>query len=82
MSGYVEQFDTHTAASTVYEALLFSGTLRNGPEVDAATTKKFVDQVRHTLCFTCCCGLNSEQSQQRFAVYYEPDMHAASAPEL
>ena len=45
VSGYVEQFDTHTAASTVYEALLFSGTLRNGTEVDAATTKKFVDQV-------------------------------------
>ncbi|KAL3140482.1 hypothetical protein ABBQ38_004739 [Trebouxia sp. C0009 RCD-2024] len=45
VSGYVEQFDTHTAASTVYESLLFSGTLRNGKDVDAATTKKFVDQV-------------------------------------
>ncbi|KAL3134216.1 hypothetical protein ABBQ38_006651 [Trebouxia sp. C0009 RCD-2024] len=45
VSGYVEQFDTHTAASTVYESLLFSGTLRNGTEVDAATTQKFVDQV-------------------------------------
>ncbi|KAL0018676.1 hypothetical protein WJX77_002041 [Trebouxia sp. C0004] len=45
VSGYVEQFDTHTAASTVYESLLFSGTLRNGTEVDAATTKKFVHQV-------------------------------------
>lgn len=47
VSGYVEQFDTHTAASTVYESLLFSGTLRNGKDVDAATTKKFVDQVCH-----------------------------------
>ena len=45
VSGYVEQFDTHTAAATVYEALMFSGTLRNGIEVDVATTKTFVDQV-------------------------------------
>lgn len=45
VSGYVEQFDTHTAAATVYEALLFSGTLRNGREVDTKTTKAFVDQV-------------------------------------
>ncbi len=45
VSGYVEQFDTHSAAATVYEALLFSGTLRNGTEVDTKTTKTFVDQV-------------------------------------
>lgn len=45
VAGYVEQFDTHTAAATVYEALLFSGTLRNGTEVDAKTTRNFVDQV-------------------------------------
>jgi len=45
VSGYVEQFDTHTAAASVYEALLFSGTLRNGKEVDPKTTKAFVDQV-------------------------------------
>ncbi len=45
VSGYVERFDTHTAAATVYEALMFSGTLRNGIEVDVATTKTFVDQV-------------------------------------
>ncbi|DBA99141.1 TPA: hypothetical protein ACH3X3_011764 [Trebouxia sp. C0006] len=45
VSGYVEQFDTHTAAASVYEALLFSGTLRNGIEVDPKTTKAFVDQV-------------------------------------
>ena len=45
VAGYVEQFDTHTAAATVYEALLFSGTLRNGTEVDTKTTKAFVDQV-------------------------------------
>ncbi len=44
VSGYVEQFDTHTAAATVYEALVFSGTLRNGREVDIATTKTFIDQ--------------------------------------
>ena len=45
VSGYVEQFDTHTAAATVYEALLFSGTLRNGRDVDRQTTQDFVNQV-------------------------------------
>ena len=45
MSGYVEQFDTHTAAATVKEALLFSGTLRNGKDVDMKTTQDFVQQV-------------------------------------
>ena len=45
VSGYVEQFDTHTAAATVKEALLFSGTLRNGKEVDMKTTQDFVQQV-------------------------------------
>lgn len=45
VSGYVEQFDTHTAAATVKEALIFSGTLRNGKEVDMKTTTHFVDQV-------------------------------------
>lgn len=45
VSGYVEQFDTHTAAATVKEALLFSGTLRNGKEVDISTTQDFVQQV-------------------------------------
>ena len=50
VSGYVEQFDTHTAAATVYEALLFSGTLRNGKEVDPKTTKAFVDQVSMPSC--------------------------------
>ena len=45
MSGYVEQFDTHTAAASVHEALIFSGTLRTGKEVDKNTTAAFVDQV-------------------------------------
>ncbi|DBA79271.1 TPA: hypothetical protein ACH3X2_007820 [Trebouxia sp. C0005] len=45
VSGYVEQFDTHTAAATVKEALLFSGTLRNGKDVDTKTTQDFVQQV-------------------------------------
>lgn len=45
VSGYVEQFDTHTAAATVREALLFSGTLRNGKDVDMKTTQDFVQQV-------------------------------------
>ena len=45
VSGYVEQFDTHTAAASVHEALLFSGTLRTGKEVDKKTTAAFVDQV-------------------------------------
>ena len=45
VSGYVEQFDTHTAAATVKEALVFSGTLRNGRDVDTKTTLDFVHQV-------------------------------------
>ena len=44
VSGYVEQFDTHTAAATVREALIFSGTLRNGKDVDQKTTSDFVEQ--------------------------------------
>ena len=56
VSGYVEQFDTHTAAATVKEALLFSGTLRNGKEVDISTTQDFVQQVwvfhSHLFCVT------------------------------
>ncbi len=50
VSGYVEQFDTHTAAATVKEALLFSGTLRNGRDVDMKTTQDFVQQVRPEAC--------------------------------
>lgn len=46
ISGYVEQFDTHSAAATVHEALTYSGTLRNGKEIDKDTTEAFVDQVR------------------------------------
>lgn len=61
VSGYVEQFDTHTAAATVYEALLFSGTLRNGKEVDPTTTKAFVDQVIMPFCLQKNC-----QSHERF----------------
>ena len=49
VSGYVEQFDTHTAAATVKEALLFSGTLRNGKEVDMKKTQDFAQQVKPTL---------------------------------
>ena len=45
VSGYVEQFDTHSAASTVHEALMYSGTLRNEKEIDKETTEAFVDQV-------------------------------------
>lgn len=53
VSGYVEQFDTHTAAATVHEALLFSGTLRTGKDVDAKTTSAFVDQVALWPFFRC-----------------------------
>ena len=45
ISGYVEQNDTHSAAATVHEALMYSGTLRNGKEIDKYTTEAFVDQV-------------------------------------
>ena len=45
VSGYVEQFDTHSAAATVHEALMFSGTLRNERDIDRETTEAFVDQV-------------------------------------
>eukprot|EP00891_Asterochloris_glomerata_P005171 jgi/Astpho2/5171/Aster-04755 len=45
VSGYVEQFDTHSAATTVREALIFSGVLRNEKDVDMKTTLEFVDQV-------------------------------------
>ncbi len=56
VSGYVEQFDTHTAAATVKEALLFSGTLRNGKDVDTKTTQDFVQQVRPAaVCSMCTC---------------------------
>ena len=46
VSGYVEQFDTHSAAATVHEALMFSGVLRNENDIDHDTTEAFVDQVR------------------------------------
>ncbi|KAL0051690.1 hypothetical protein WJX82_000289 [Trebouxia sp. C0006] len=45
VSGYVEQFDTHSAAATVHEALMFSGVLRNENDIDHDTTEAFVDQV-------------------------------------
>ena len=50
VSGYVEQFDTHSAAATVHEALMFSGILRNEKEIDRDTTEAFVDQVRADFC--------------------------------
>lgn len=53
VSGYVEQFDTHSAAATVHEALLFSGILRNERDIDRDTTEAFVDQVMHA--FVVCC---------------------------
>lgn len=57
VSGYVEQFDTHTAAATVKEALLFSGTLRNGKDVDTKTTQDFVQQVRPAaVCIISLCA--------------------------
>lgn len=45
VSGYVEQFDTHSAAATVHEALMFSGLLRMERDVDHDTTEAFVEQV-------------------------------------
>ena len=57
VSGYVEQFDTHTAAATVYEALLFSGTLRNDKDVDRQKTQDFVQQVLLT-CVSTAIHIN------------------------
>jgi len=44
ISGYVEQLDVHSPESTVYEATLFSATLRLDPK-HAAKTRQFVDQI-------------------------------------
>ena len=52
VSGYVEQFDTHSAAATVHEALMFSGILRNEKEIDHDTTEAFVEQVCHQPSFS------------------------------
>ena len=54
VSGYVEQYDTHSAAATVHEALMFSGILRNEQHIDRDTTEAFVEQVR--LLSTCICS--------------------------
>mmetsp|Transcript_9242 Transcript_9242/g.27733 ORF Transcript_9242/g.27733 Transcript_9242/m.27733 type:complete len:1604 (+) Transcript_9242:484-5295(+) len=45
VAGYCEQLDVHAPAATVGEALLFSGRLRFGPEVDDATVNAFVVEV-------------------------------------
>ena len=64
VSGYVEQFDTHSAAATVHEALMFSGILRNEKDIDRDTTEAFVDQVWAWLglsrlsCFVACTALH------------------------
>ena len=52
VSGYVEQFDTHSAAATVHEALMFSGILRNEKDIDNDTTEAFVEQVCHEPSFS------------------------------
>ena len=49
----VEQFDTHSAATTVREALIFSGVLRNEKDVDMKTTLEFVDQVSTEMFHRC-----------------------------
>ena len=54
VSGYVEQFDTHSAAATVHEALMFSGILRNEKDIDHDTTEAFVEQVRTA---ELCCAM-------------------------
>ena len=72
VSGYVEQFDTHTAAATVKEALLFSGTLRNGKEVDISTTQDFVQQVWPPFRSPLFCAT-------RLCVYWHPPVHVAYA---
>ena len=76
VSGYVEQFDTHSAASTVHEALMYSGTLRNEKEIDKDTTEAFVDQVWDlsipcTPCCRVCCSL-----RHPFSCLINADQHA------
>lgn len=45
MIGYVEQTDIHSPHSTVYEALMFSATLRLEAHVSDANKKAFVEEV-------------------------------------
>ena len=45
VSGYVEQFDNHSAADTVDQALRSRGILRTEKDIDYDTTAAFVDQV-------------------------------------
>ena len=72
VSGYVEQFDTHTAAATVKEALLFSGTLRNGKEVDISTTQDFVQQVWPAFHSGLFCA-----TTPRLCLYWQPPIRVA-----
>ena len=65
VSGYVEQFDTHSAAATVHEALMFSGVLRNENDIDHDTTEAFVDQVStHTRTDTHYCYSHTDYAMQ------------------
>lgn len=66
VSGYVEQFDTHSAAATVHEALMFSGVLRNENDIDHDTTEAFVDQVcTHALTHSTATAILAMHCQSR-----------------
>lgn len=71
VSGYVEQFDTHSAAATVHEALMFSGILRNERDIDRDTTEAFVDQVRQHegLCVLIDVAIQSSHAQRHSGKY-------------
>ena len=45
ISGYVEQNDIHSPQTTVREALVYSASLRLGPEVSRDRSEDFVDEV-------------------------------------
>ena len=62
VSGYVEQFDTHSAAATVHEALMFSGILRNEQHIDRDTTEAFVEQVLLLSVICVVSGLETNAS--------------------
>ncbi|KAI4310915.1 hypothetical protein MLD38_035860 [Melastoma candidum] len=49
ISGYCEQFDTHSPQITVEESLIFSAWLRLDPQIEPKTKVAFVNQVLETI---------------------------------
>lgn len=59
ISGYCEQNDIHSPHVTVYESLLYSAWLRLPSEVDTATRKVSVTNLKGVLGWTTRCHYNS-----------------------